>query len=255
VNEREARALVSLREGSTNPGSATHRGTPRVRGFVKFMASDVDSLARKIWDFHHLNHSLEKSHAILVMGSHDLRVAERGAQLYLENWAPIVIFSGGLGNLTRGVWDRPEADLFAEIAVRMGVPQDAILIENQSTNTGANVRFTKDLLVQHQLDPKTFILVHKPYMERRAFATFCKVWPERKALVTSPQLSFEDYPTQEISKRDVIAIMVGDLQRIQLYSSNGFQIPQDIPPDVWAAGQELIRLGFTQNLVREEARQ
>ena len=215
------------------------------------MTIDIDSLAKKIWDFHHLNHRLEKSDAILVMGSHDLRVAERGAQLFLENWAPLVIFSGGLGNLTRGVWDRPEAERFAEIAVRMGVPQNAILIENRSTNTGENVRFTKDLLARHRLDPRAFILVHKPYMERRAFATFGKVWPQRKAVVTSPVLSFEDYPNREISRREVIAIMVGDLQRIRLYSANGFQVPQEIPPDVWAAGQELIRLGFSQNLIRE----
>ena len=215
------------------------------------MTSEVERLAQKVWDYHHLNHAVEKADAILVMGSHDLRVAERGAQLLLEHWAPLLIFSGGLGNLTRGVWDRPEADRFAEIAVRMGVPRDAILIENRSTNTGENVRFTKDFLAALRLDPQKFILVHKPYMERRAFATFRKVWPEKQAIVTSPQITFTDYPNQEISKRDVIGIMVGDLQRIRLYSAKGFQIPQEIPPDVWSAGQELIRLGYSQNLITE----
>ena len=194
---------------------------------------------------------MEKSDAILVMGSHDLRVAERGAQLFLEHWAPLLIFSGGLGNLTRGVWDQPEADRFAEIAVGMGVPREAILIENHSTNTGQNVQFTKDLLAKLRLNPQKFILVHKPYMERRAFATFRKVWPEKEAFVTSPQMSFKDYPNQEITKCDVIAIMLGDLQRIRLYPAKGFQIPQEIPPDVWAAGQKLIQLGYTQNIIKE----
>jgi len=215
------------------------------------MISEVDLQAQKIWDYHHLNHRLEKSDAILVMGSHDLRVAERGAQLFLDRWAPVLIFSGGLGNLTRGVWDQPEADRFAQIAVRMGVPREQILIENRSTNTGENIRFTKDLLAKLQLDPQTFILVHKPYMERRAMATFRKVWPEKQALVTSPQISFEDYPSQEIPKAAVIGIMVGDLQRIRLYSAKGFQIPQEIPSEVWAAGQKLIQLGYSQNLVKE----
>jgi uncharacterized SAM-binding protein YcdF (DUF218 family) len=215
------------------------------------MSEEADLLAQKVWDYHHLNHRLEKSDAILVMGSHDLRVAERGAQLFLEHWAPLLIFSGGLGNLTRGIWDRPEADLFAEIAVGMGVPREAILIENRSTNTGENIQFTKALLAELQLDPQKFILVHKPYMERRAFATFRKVWPEKGGLVTSPQISFEDYPNQEISKREVIGIMVGDLQRIRLYPLKGFQIPQEIPPEVWAAGQKLIQLGYSQNLIRE----
>jgi uncharacterized SAM-binding protein YcdF (DUF218 family) len=215
------------------------------------MSAEVDFLAVKIWDYHHLNHRLEKSDAILVMGSHDLRVAERGAQLFLEHWAPLLIFSGGLGNLTRGVWDRPEADRFAEIAVRMGVPREEILIENRSTNTGENIRFTKDLLARLHLAPQKFILVHKPYMERRAMATFRKIWPEKQALVTSPQISFEDYPNQEISKREVIGIMVGDLQRIRLYPARGFQIPQEIPAEVWEAGQKLIQLGYSQNLIKE----
>ncbi len=215
------------------------------------MTSEIDNLAQKVWDYHHLNHRIEKSDAILVMGSHDLRVAERGAQLFLEHWAPLLIFSGGLGNLTREVWDQPEADRFAEIAVRMGVPREEILIENRSTNTGENVEFTKDLLAKRHRDPQKFILVHKPYMERRAFATFRKVWPEKQALVTSPQILFENYPNHEISKRDVIGIMVGDLQRIRLYPVKGFQIPQEIPPDVWAAGQKLIQLGYSQNLIKE----
>ena len=215
------------------------------------MIAEVDFLAQKVWDYHHLNHRLEKSDAILVMGSHDLRVAERGARLFLEHWAPLLIFSGGLGNLTRGVWNQPEADRFAEIAVRMGVPREEILIENRSTNTGENIQFTKDLLAKLHLAPQKLILVHKPYMERRAFATFRKVWPEKQALVTSPQISFEDYPSQEISKREAIGIMVGDLQRIRLYSARGFQIPQEVPSEVWAAGQKLIQLGYSQNLIRE----
>jgi len=216
------------------------------------MIAEVDLLAQKVWGYHHLNHRIEKSDAILVMGSHDLRVAERGAELFLEHWAPLLIFSGGLGNLTRGIWDRPEADRFAEIAVRMGVPREAILIENRSTNTGENIQFTKELLAKLHLDPQKFILVHKPYMERRAFATFRKLWPEKEGLVTSPQISFENYPDQEISKREVIGIMVGDLQRIRVYPARGFQIPQEIPPEVWAAGQKLIQLGYSQNLIREE---
>jgi uncharacterized SAM-binding protein YcdF (DUF218 family) len=217
------------------------------------MTSEADILAQKVWDYHHLNHRIVKSDAILVMGSHDLRVAERGAQLFLEHWAPLLIFSGGLGNFTRGIWDRPEADRFAEIALRLGVPREAILIEDRSTNTGENVQLTKDLLEKLHLDPQKFILVHKPYMERRAFATFRKVWPEKQALVTSPQISLENYSNREISKRDVVGIMVGDLQRIRLYPAKGFQIPQEIPPDVWAACRRLIRLGYTHNLIKVEA--
>jgi uncharacterized SAM-binding protein YcdF (DUF218 family) len=208
-------------------------------------------LAKKLWDYHHMDHALEKADCILVLGSHDTRVAERAAELYLAGWAPIIIFSGGLGNFTKDMWTETEADLFAGIAKKMGVPRENILIENKSTNTGENIRFTQELLAQKGLDMKTFIVVQKPYMERRSYATFKKHWPDKKLIVTSPQISFDGYPTQEIPMDRVINIMAGDLQRLKFYPEKGFQIFQEIPPDVWHAYEQLVEKGFDKHLMKE----
>ena len=43
-------------------------------------------------------------------------MAERAAELYLDGWAPLLVFAGGLGRLTEGMWPETEADLFARIA-------------------------------------------------------------------------------------------------------------------------------------------
>ena len=212
------------------------------------IAKEVLVDAKILWDYHHLNHTPQTSDCILVLGSHDLRVADRGAELYLQGWAPILIFSGGLGNVTKGIWKDPEADRFARIALDKGVPAEAIFIENQSTNTGENILFTQKLLQEKGLNPQTFLLVQKPYMERRSYATFKKQWPDKNLIVTSPQISFEDYPTEEIPLEKVINIMVGDLQRIRIYPDKGFQIPQDIPDEVWAAYQRLVARGFNKHL-------
>ncbi len=59
-------------------------------------------------------------------------------------------------------------------------------------------------------------------MEKRSYATFKKHWPDKKLLVTSPQISFELYPSNEIPLEKVINIMVGDLQRIKIYPDKGF---------------------------------
>ena len=59
---------------------------------------------------------------------------------------PPLIFSGGLGSITKRLWHEPEADQFAAIARAMGVPAANILIENASTNTGENILFTRKLL-------------------------------------------------------------------------------------------------------------
>lgn len=215
------------------------------------MNNKILQLAKKLWDYHHVNHVLEPADCILALGSHDLRVAERAADLYLEGYASILILSGGLGNFTKGLWTKSEADLFAEVAVKKGVPERDILIENKSSNTGENILFTQLLLKEKGLDPKRFIVVQKPYMERRSLATFKKHWPEKELMVTSPQISFEDYSNEEIPMERVINIMVGDLQRIHLYPEKGFQIYQEIPADVWQANEELIALGFDQHLVKE----
>jgi len=209
---------------------------------------EVLAEAKKLWDYHHLNQVPEQSDCILVLGSHDLRVADRGAELYLQGWAPILLFSGGLGNLTKDIWTEPEADQFARIALDKGVPAEAIFIENQSTNTGENILFSQRLLKEKGLAPQTFLLVQKPYMERRSYATFAKHWPGKRLLVTSPQLSMEEYPNADISMEKLINMMVGDLQRIKIYPAKGFQIYQEIPEDVWQAYERLTGWGFTKHL-------
>jgi uncharacterized SAM-binding protein YcdF (DUF218 family) len=214
------------------------------------ITSKALTLAKKLWDYHHMHHTLENADCILVLGSHDLRVAERGAEVYLEGLAPIIIFSGGLGNVTKGIWTETEADKFATIALDKGVPREAIFIENKSTNTGENILFTQQLLKDKHLDLQKFIVVQKPYMERRSYATFKKHWPDKDLLVTSPQIAFEDYPNEEIPVERVINIMVGDLQRIRVYPEKGFQIPMDIPKDVWKAYEELVEMGFDSHLVK-----
>jgi len=214
------------------------------------MNEEILTLAQTLWDYHHMLHQLEKSDCIFVLGSHDKRVAVRGAQLYLDGYAPLLIMSGGLGNLTKDIWTESEADQFAAIALEMGVPTEAILVENKSTNTGENILFTQELLKAKGLDPQSFIVVQKPYMERRSYATFKKHWPDKQLLVTSPQLSFTAYPNAEIPLERVINVMVGDLQRIRIYPDKGFQIPQDIPDHVWESYERLVALGFDKHLAK-----
>ena len=217
------------------------------------MNDRIRELAETLWHYHQLHHEVAAADAIMVLCSHDKAVAERGAQLFLAGLAPLLIFSGGLGAITRHLWSEPEADQFAAIAMAMGVPRASIVIENRSTNTGENVAFTRQVLADTGIDPQTLIVVQKPYMERRSYATFQKVWPGKRLMVTSPQVSFDDYlskySNETLSPDDVVSIMVGDLQRIRLYPGKGFQFEQDIPAGVWAAFEELVAAGYDRHLV------
>lgn len=203
-----------------------------------------------VWNYHQLGHTLKEADIIWALGSHDLRVADRTAELWHDRLAPVIVMSGGLGNFTEASFPEPEADLFAKRAIELGVPADSILIENKSTNTGENVAFTQEILTSRGIDPNSAIAVQKPYMERRTFATIRAQWPEINVQVTSPRLDFDSYCNADFPKEKVTAIMIGDLQRIIEYPSRGFMIEQDVPAEVLDAMQHLIHAGYDAHLLR-----
>lgn len=135
---------------------------------------EKEKLVQILWDYLRMNHKLEKSDCIVVLGSHDTRVAKRGAEIFLEGFAPLIVFSGGYGKLTKHIWNTTEAEKFARIAMDMGVPETSILIEDKSSNTGENILFVKDLINNKKIKVQKIIAVNKPYMERRTYAAFKK---------------------------------------------------------------------------------
>ncbi|UNI20487.1 hypothetical protein JDV02_006567 [Purpureocillium takamizusanense] len=223
--------------------------------------------AELIFQYHQLHHAPQPSDVIFCLCSLDLRVAARAAQLWLDGLAPWLVFSGASGKLTRGLFGGlPEAEAFAAVARRMGVPGARIVVEPRATNTGENVRFTHALLRERGVPARSLILVQKPYMERRTWATFRRQWPGAdgdgdgnggdgeedgavRMCVTSPRFdAFEDYPDAENPRRLVLNVMVGDLVRIRDYPARGFQVEQEIPPDVWAAMERLVAAGYNEHL-------
>ncbi len=213
---------------------------------------DVDSLVQVIWDYMLVGHELRPADCIFVLGSHDFRVADYAVDLYQLGYAPWLLFSGGVvqQNATLSVrWDTTESEYFARRAMAQGVPADAILIENRSRNTGENIRFTHQLIESRGLDFESFIMVQKPYMERRVLATALRQWPGIDFVVTSPPITCADYLSGELPRDAVIQHIVGDLQRVKVYGENGFQAPQEIPARVWDAFEQLVALGYDQRLV------
>ena len=209
------------------------------------LTAEILDAARSLWDFLKLDHDLRKSDCIIAMGSHDLRVAQYAAQLILADWAPVMVCSGGLGRLTRDMWHETEAEKFAEIALQQGVPADKLLLEKRSANTGENIIFTHKLLTEHGMHIRSAILVHKPYMERRAYATAVNYWPDVVFTAASLPTSFDTYAAPQIPLSLVIEAMVGDFERVMRYPQKGYQIPQSIPQEILVAYQFLLNAGFT----------
>jgi len=208
--------------------------------------SPLDRCAKVVWDYLCLHAPIQPSTVIFGLGSHEIRVAERAAQLHLDGYGEHLLFSGGFGLGTSGTLTEPEAQVFARRAIQLGVVADQILTEETATNTGANITLAAKLLAERGMHPQSILLVTKPYMERRAWATFKKQWPAPQPLVTvtSPQIDYDHYFAGAYPKAQEIRIMLGDMQRIKEYPKFGYQIEQEIPPEVWAAYEQLVRLGY-----------
>ncbi|UYI48224.1 YdcF family protein [Vibrio natriegens] len=200
-----------------------------------------------LWDYMQLKHQLKPADCLLVMCSNDLRVAEHAAKLYQQKLAPLIVFSGGKGRFTDGLFDKSEAETFAEIAQAAGVPGDAILLETQSTNSGENVRFTHQILENSGILCDSVILVQKPFMERRAIATFEKQWqsPYSQLQVSSTAHPFFEYINEDMPLMMVLEALMEDYCRVKTYPEKGFQTEQVIPENVESSYQALLqRFGF-----------
>lgn len=208
-----------------------------------------------IWDYMHLNMELQPGDCIIGFGCINDDIALRCAQLYRDGFAPKVLFTGGLGRNTLGRWNQSEAERFAFIAQQQGVPAHNILLENQSTNSAENILFTHKMLEEAGLAQGRLICVHKPFMERRLYAAMKVYWPDANACFTSPQLDLEEYihntVNQGLTEKQVIDVITGDFQRMDIYAKKGYQIPQEIPQSVWQAFHRLVELGYTGELVAE----
>ena len=93
------------------------------------------------------------------------------------------------------------------------------------------------------------LLISKPYMERRAFATCRKAWPDVEATCASEPLTLDEYVNEIGDAKLVIDMLVGDLQRVIEYPALGYAIAQDVPAPVDAAYQRLLRAGYDTRLL------
>ncbi|MDV9195524.1 YdcF family protein [Streptomyces sp. Wh19] len=209
--------------------------------------------AQLLWDFHQMHHELRPCSVAIGLGSHDLGVAETTVDLYKRGMMPLIVFTGATSPTTRERMPQGEAVHYRERALELGVPDSAVLVEPNARNTGENISFSKALLEEAGDDVSSVLLVSKPYEERRAYATACKLWPGVEFVSASTPMTFDDYVASIGSVQLVVDMLVGALQRLLLYPDQGFTIRQTVPDSVTEAYARLCRAGFTSRLVAGDA--
>lgn len=193
---------------------------------------------------------LDTADIVLAMGSHDLNVAGTAARAFFETHAEWLICSGGFGKDTAGVLAEPEGMLYAQRCQTAGVPADRILVECRAANSGENFQFSKALLEERGILPRTGVIACKPYMARRAWATGTKQWPEVRWNVFHQNITLTEYLGQGNTPSVVFNLMAGDLQRLRIYSGR-FQAPVTVPEPVWAAYERLAADGYDRFVIKE----
>ena len=201
-----------------------------------------------IWNYLRRPSEIKKADCIVGFGNYNCDIGIRAAELYHAGFAEKVLFSGGLGRNTLGLQNTTEAVRFAETAMRCGVPEQDILIEDRSTNTAENILFTKAMLEENGIFAKRLIAVHQPFMERRIASAFDVTWSSIELLTTSLEIDiptfFEHAVSYGVTEKMVVEEVVGDFQRMELYADKGWQSRQEIPPEAWDAFRKLVALGY-----------
>jgi hypothetical protein len=209
------------------------------------------SRARLLWDYLRLGIPVQPADCLLVFGGHDLGVAERAAELYLNGIAPLVVVSGGSRAVPDGSESATEAEAFADVLQDRDVPKDAILLECVASNTSENFWLSAELLRDYGRDPQTFLAVQKPYSERRTLATARRRWPSKTVAVTSQQIGFDKYCAGDIPVSRILSMLAGEALRLEAYAASGLiDLDQPVPANLLTAARALQAAGFSSRAVQ-----
>ncbi|MCM3038674.1 YdcF family protein [Paenibacillus motobuensis] len=135
-----------------------------------------------ITEFMFFETGVDKADVILVPGGSHPQLMERAAELYHRQLAPYILPSGGSNSKLKST----EWEYLREIGLSLGVPQEAILKEDQATNTFENARCSLDVLQSKQANIQKAILVCKSYHARRALLTYQVYFPKETNFYVSP---------------------------------------------------------------------
>ncbi len=171
-------------------------------------------------------------------------------KLYNQGWAPYIICSGkfsvkitdqptliplhelqtaaingriqqkDVANAAK-TWDTGlGATYMREQALRMGVPSEAILLEDESLHTRENAEHVLTILKQHQM--QRIILVTSPFHQLRTFLTFAKVlYPHNIRIINYYANTDEWNAATWFLSKEHRKLVNSEIERIKLYREKG----------------------------------
>jgi len=208
--------------------------------FERIAEQEYEALLHPIWSFLCDPQTPVSSDVIFVFGSLGFDVPRRAAELYADGWAPRILVSGRLGPMTEHVFAKPEALVFKDELLRLGVPDTAVTIEVAASNTLENVTLGMAALSEAGIAPGSALLVAKAFAIRRCLATFTKHHPEVAVRGCPPLGTLAEH--RDRARAAFASRLVAELRRLDDYGVAGDIAVQRIPRHVRAAARRVQRL-------------
>lgn len=229
---------------------------------------------------------LERADLLILIGNSLLQTAAAAANGWKSGAVNSLMIAGGVGHSTADLRQRvrsgapltriagaplslkgitvnarTEAEILADVLVQVfNVDGDAILLETESTNCGANAIESRRVLEQNGLSPSSIVIVQDPLMQRRTIAAFKHVWRDRPAVrfISAPpfvpMLEVHDgrigiahpHPDDVWDFTRYLALVMGEIPRLrddaQGYGprGRGFIAHVDVPNEVENAYERLL---------------
>ena len=113
---------------------------------------------------------------ILVPGGSHPQLMEKASELYKQGLAPYILPSGHFNPKIPKY--SSEWEFLKSIGVKLDIPEEKILKEDQARHTFENAEFSWKVIKENNLLVKKAILVCKSYHSRRALLTYQSVFPK-----------------------------------------------------------------------------
>jgi uncharacterized SAM-binding protein YcdF (DUF218 family) len=120
---------------------------------------------------------------IVIGGDHKPARIQRAAELHRQGYAPIVIISAGMKVQEGNEWI-PEAEVMYRQALALGLPEEALIIEDDSLSTIQNARYSKQICEDHNIE--SVLLVASAYHSGRARLVFREVMGAKISVSAQP---------------------------------------------------------------------
>jgi uncharacterized SAM-binding protein YcdF (DUF218 family) len=178
--------------------------------------------------------------AVIGFGTFDLALPVFCAEAFFRYRAKRIIFTGGIGAGTADL-GKPEADAWAEaaMAAHPTLRREQLILENRSTNTAENIRFTAELLA-HEYPNFQFgagldhaVVVASPSRLRRVKLTLQHLQPRLRVTRALPPVDFDrEFAEHERKGIPYLAHLCGELDRIVSYPARGWIAEEKLPTNI-----------------------